>query len=109
MDLTALIIQAVSGAIGGNAVGAASKKISLGPLGNTIAGAIGGGVGGQILTSLLGAGGAAAAGLDVGAIVAGFASGGVSGALTAAVIGFIKTKMAKAGVKMRAITILFAG
>ena len=53
MDVTSLITQFTSGAIGGNAVGAASKDISLGPLGNTIAGALGGGVGGQFLTACL--------------------------------------------------------
>ena len=63
MDLTSLLIQAVSGAIGGNAAGAVSKDTSLGSLGNTIAGAIGGGVGGQILSALLGAG-SMTAGLD---------------------------------------------
>jgi uncharacterized membrane protein YeaQ/YmgE (transglycosylase-associated protein family) len=36
-----LIIQLIAGAVGGNAVGAASKDISLGTLGNTIAGAVG--------------------------------------------------------------------
>ena len=39
-----LIIQVVAGAIGGNAVGAGVKDVNLGTLGNTIAGAIGGGV-----------------------------------------------------------------
>ncbi len=95
MDLTSLIIQLVSGAIGGNAAGAASKDMSLGPVGNTIAGALGGGVGGQILNSVLGLGGAAAAsGLDIGTIVQGFLTGGISGGVTALVIGFIKAKMA---------------
>jgi hypothetical protein len=38
-----LIIQIIAGAVGGNAsVGAASKDINLGTLGNTIAGAVGG-------------------------------------------------------------------
>ena len=36
-----LIIQIVSGAIGGNVAGGAAKNIDLGTLGNTIAGAIG--------------------------------------------------------------------
>jgi hypothetical protein len=95
MDLTSLLIQAVAGAIGGNATGAVAKNISLGPLGNTIAGALGGGLGAQILGPLLGLGGAAAAGgLDINTIVQGFASGGISGALTAAVIGFVKAKFA---------------
>jgi hypothetical protein len=41
-----LIIQIVSGAVGGNVVAGAAKNVDLGTLGNTIAGAIGGGVGG---------------------------------------------------------------
>jgi hypothetical protein len=95
MSLTALIIQLISGAIGGNAVGSVAKDMSLGPLGNTIAGALGGGVGGQILSSILGLGGAAAAsGLDIGSLVSGFATGGVSGAVTALVVGLVKSKFA---------------
>jgi len=43
-----LIIQLIAGAIGGNAVGAASKDVNLGTLGNTIAGAVGGVGGGQL-------------------------------------------------------------
>jgi uncharacterized membrane protein YeaQ/YmgE (transglycosylase-associated protein family) len=94
MDVTSLIIQLVSGAIGGNAAGAVSKDTSLGAVGNTIAGALGGGVGGQILNSLLGLGGAAAtSGLDLGTVVSGFVTGGVSGGLTALAIAFIKSKM----------------
>jgi len=95
MDLTQILIQAASGALGGNAAAAATKNDSLGTLGNTIAGALGGGVGGQILTQILGAGGAAAAsGLDINAVLQGFATGGVSGALTALVLAFLKAKMA---------------
>ena len=37
-----LIIQLVAGALGGNGAGNALKDLYLGPLGNTIAGAIGG-------------------------------------------------------------------
>ncbi|MBC8020484.1 MAG: hypothetical protein H7X78_04625, partial [Methyloceanibacter sp.] len=49
MDLTSLLVQVVSGALGGNAAGAALKQYSLGVLGNTIAGAIGGGIVGQLI------------------------------------------------------------
>jgi hypothetical protein len=95
MDLTALIIQLISGAIGGNAAGAAVKESSLGPLGNTIVGALGGGIGGHILSTILGLGGAAAtSGLDIGTIIQGFLTGGVSGGVTALVIGFLKAKFA---------------
>lgn len=95
MNLTALIIQLIAGAIGGNAAGRVSKDTGLGPIGDTIAGAIGGGVGGQILSAILGLGGAAAtSGLDIGSIVSAFATGGVSGGVTTLVIAFIKSKLA---------------
>ena len=42
-----------SGAIGGNAIGATLKNLNLGPLGNTIAGALGGAGGGSILSALI--------------------------------------------------------
>jgi uncharacterized membrane protein YeaQ/YmgE (transglycosylase-associated protein family) len=47
------IIQLIVGAVGGYAVGAASKDINLGTLGNTIVGAIGGVGGGQLLSALV--------------------------------------------------------
>jgi hypothetical protein len=95
MNLTALIIQLIAGVLGGHAAGAAAKDINLGPLGNTIAGAVGGGGGGQILNAILGLGGTtAASGMDIGSIVSSFLTGGVSGGLTALVIGFLKAKLA---------------
>jgi hypothetical protein len=95
MDLTSILIQAISGALGGNAVGAAAKNVSLGPVGNSITGALGGGLLGPLLGSLLGLGGtAAASGIDLNTIVQGFATGGASGALTALVLGFLKSKFA---------------
>ena len=42
MDFTSLIIQLVSGAVGGNIGGALHKNVSLGTTGNSIAGIIGG-------------------------------------------------------------------
>ena len=59
MNLIALIVQLISGAVAGNTAGAVSKSTSLGPVGDSIVGALGGGVGGQILSSVLGMGGAA--------------------------------------------------
>jgi len=81
-SLVPIIIQLVSGAVGGNVAGAAFKNISLGPVGNSIAGIVGGGIGGQLL-SFIGAGG-----LD--GIVGSLASGGVGGAVVMAIIGVIK-------------------
>ena len=81
-SLMPIIIQLVSGAVGGNVAGAALKNISLGPVGNSIAGIVGGGIGGQLL-SFIGAGG-----LD--GIAGSLASGGVGGAVVMAIIGAIK-------------------
>lgn len=49
MDMTALIIQLISGAVGGNAAAVLNKAKSLGPLLNTILGAVGGLGGGALL------------------------------------------------------------
>ena len=56
-----ILIQLVLGAIGGNIGGALFKNLSLGTVGNSIAGIVGGGIGGQILTAVLG--GAASGGM----------------------------------------------
>lgn len=53
MDLTSLLIQAASGAAGGNVGGLLNKAKSLGPLLNTILGAVGGIGGGQVLGGTL--------------------------------------------------------
>ena len=52
MEIISLIIQLISGAAGGTAVGKASPNFDLGPIGNAIAGAVGGGVGGQYFSVL---------------------------------------------------------
>ena len=49
MDLVALLISVISGAVGGNIAGAAMQDKSLGTLGNSIAGVLGGGVGAALL------------------------------------------------------------
>ena len=48
-----LILQAIAGAIGGNAAAAGLDKADLGRAANTIAGAIGGVGAGQIVSALL--------------------------------------------------------
>ncbi|NKB78171.1 MAG: hypothetical protein GKR96_14345 [Gammaproteobacteria bacterium] len=85
--MEALIIQLISGAVGGNVAGAVLKNFSLGTVGNSIVGILGGGIGGQLL-SMVGAGG-----LD--GILGSLASGGVGGAVLMVVVGFIKKAMAK--------------
>src|SRR6266508_4430300 len=51
MNIISLIIEAISGAVGGNVAGAAMKENSLGTAGNSIAGIVGGGLGGALLQS----------------------------------------------------------
>ena len=96
MNIVALLIQIISGAVGGNVAGGLGKEISLGPVGNSIAGAIGGVGVGQILALLVPALGTAAAGggMDIGSIVGQLAGGGVGGAVLTAIVGLIKQKMA---------------
>lgn len=88
-----LIISLLSGAAGGNIVGKVLKNLDLGPVGNSIAGILGGGLGSQILASLGSAD--AAAGLDIGSIISSVASGGVGGGVLMAIVGIIKSAMAK--------------
>ena len=53
-----LILQLVTGALGGNVAGKLLKNLSLGTVGNSLVGIIGGGLGGQLLGMLgLGDGG----------------------------------------------------
>lgn len=44
-----LIVQLISGAVGGNIAGSFMKNLSLGTVGNSLAGILGGGIGGQLL------------------------------------------------------------
>jgi uncharacterized membrane protein YeaQ/YmgE (transglycosylase-associated protein family) len=95
MDITSLIIQLVSGAVGGNVAGAALKEKSLGLIGNSLAGVVGGGVGGTILHAVMGAAATGGGGMDMSSIIGNVAGGGVGGAILMAVIGIIKDAMAK--------------
>jgi hypothetical protein len=93
--ITDLLVQAIAGALGGNAVGRASKNIDLGPLGNTLSGAIGGGLGGQILGSLIPAlaGTASSGGFDIATVLGQAAGGGITGAIVTAVVSLIKKRL----------------
>jgi uncharacterized membrane protein YeaQ/YmgE (transglycosylase-associated protein family) len=96
MDIATLLVQIVSGAVGGNAAGTVMKKFSLGTVGNTVVGILGGGFGGQIL-GMLGAGDGGDGAMSAGSIVTSVASGGVGGAALLAIVGAIKGAMGKSG------------
>jgi hypothetical protein len=94
MNIISLIIEAVSGAVGGNIAGAAMKENSLGTAGNSIAGIVGGGLGGALIQAVMGSA-ASGGSLDLSTILSNVAGGGVGGAILMAVIGLIKNAMAK--------------
>jgi uncharacterized membrane protein YeaQ/YmgE (transglycosylase-associated protein family) len=89
-----LVIQLVAGAVGGNAAGAILKQFDHGPIGNSIAGIIGGGLGGQLLNMVL-AGGAAPApsAFDVSSILTQIVGGGVGGGVLMVMVGIIRQAM----------------
>jgi uncharacterized membrane protein YeaQ/YmgE (transglycosylase-associated protein family) len=90
-----ILVQLISGAVGGNVAGAVLKKYSLGTLGNSIVGILGGGLGGQLL-GMLGLGGGAGAG-GLGSIVSSIAGGGVGGGVLMVIVGLIRQAMGKGG------------
>lgn len=94
MEFLPLIIQAISGAAGGNLFGSLVKNLSLGTLGNSAAGIIGGGLGGQLL-GMLGAAPAATGGLDIASILTSVAGGGVGGGVLMAIVGLVKKLLIK--------------
>jgi uncharacterized membrane protein YeaQ/YmgE (transglycosylase-associated protein family) len=86
MNLTALTLQLIAGALAGYAVGNFSKETNFGEIGNAIVGALGGAGGGQILFALLGLSGTVQ-------IVSALLTGAVSGGLAMLLIGFLKSKL----------------
>ena len=92
-SLLPLIIQLVSGALGGNLAGSLFKNLSLGTLWNSVAGIAGGGIGSAVLGALNMGGGDGA--MTLTGIISSIAGGGVGGGALMAIIGFIKKAMNK--------------
>jgi uncharacterized membrane protein YeaQ/YmgE (transglycosylase-associated protein family) len=92
-NIVPLIIQLVSGALGGNVAGGLLKKLSLGTALNSIVGILGGGLGGQLL-KVLGVA-TAGGGTDIGGIISSVLGGGVGGGVLMAIIGAIKKAVSK--------------
>ena len=93
MDLVTLLVQLISGAIGGNVAAGILKKLSLGPVGNSIVGILGGGLGGVVLHAL--GVGAAGGGVNAGTVMGSMAAGGIGGGALLALIGAIKSAIDK--------------
>lgn len=106
MDILNIIIALVSGVIGGNVTGALMKEKTLGAIGNTLTGLIGGVGTNYIMQALgilasMGVGTAAAASgspevatMDFGHIVGNIVGSGAGGAILTALVAFVKDKFA---------------
>ena len=90
--MVTLLIQIISGAVGGNIAANIFKDLDLGPLGNSIAGVLGGGIGGLLLNAL-GIGAGTGGSLELGTIIGNIVSGGVGGGILMAIVGLIKSLM----------------
>jgi len=105
-----LLVQLIAGGAGGNVIAQVVKKLNLGPVGNSVAGAIGGLAATWIATKVPGldalvgavaaapadATAAAAGGLNGGALAGQAVTGLVGGGILTAIAGAIKSSMAKA-------------
>lgn len=90
MELMPLIIQIVTGIVGGHAVSGALKQTALGTIGRSIAGSIGG-VGGTAILASLGAGDLTSAmGALAGSAISGVAGGGIVSGGIGAILGMLK-------------------
>src|SRR5215467_11251934 len=95
-DVEQILINLVTGALGGVGAGKASPAFDLGTVGNIVSGLVGGGLLGQVVTLLLPSIMAAAqsGNLSVGGIISQAIAGGAGGAILTALIGAIKNKAA---------------
>ena len=95
MNLIALIIQLICGALGGNITGKLFKNIDLGTVGNSIAGILGGGLGGQLLNAAGLFTPAQGGAMDLASVIGNIVSGGVGGGVLMAIVGLIRSLMAR--------------
>lgn len=95
MNIVSLIISIISGLVGGNVAGAAMKDKSLGGVGNSVTGAIGGGIGGFIMQALdiLSTSAAGTGGLNIGSLLGNVGGSGVTGAILLVIVALIKNAM----------------
>jgi hypothetical protein len=91
-----ILINLISGAVGGIGAGKSSPTFDLGTVGNIISGLVGGGVLGQIVPLLLPSVMAAAqsGNLSVAGVVSQVIAGGAGGAILTALVGAIKNRAA---------------
>lgn len=95
MNIIGWIINLVSGAIGGNIVGAAWKDKTLGMVGNTIAGLIGGAAGSYILQAVGILSSLGMSDMTLGSIAGHIGASAAGGGILTAIVGIIKSAINK--------------
>lgn len=88
--LISLLVQIISGAVGGNLAGMTKQNLGTGL--NTFLGGVGGLILGQLASALTGTSGGEA--LDVAAVGSNIVGGGIGGLVLTWIVGFIKNQMA---------------
>ena len=91
--IVGIIIQLVSGGLGGLGAGKLLPKLSLGKVGDILSGIVGGIGGGQLL-GLLGIG-ASSGNLDLASILTNVLGGGIGGGVLMAIVSTVKKLIAK--------------
>jgi hypothetical protein len=91
-----ILVNLITGALGGIGAGKSSPTFDLGMIGNIIAGAVGGGLLGQMITLLLPSivAAAQAGNLSISGVISQAVAGGAGGAILTALIGAIKNRAA---------------
>ena len=92
-NIVNIIIQLVSGGAGGFGAGKAMPKLSLGKIGDVVAGIVWGIGGGQLLGAL--GIGSAAGGLDLAGILTSILGGGIGGGALMAIVSAVKGLVSK--------------
>lgn len=88
--MESLIIQLISGAIGGNVAGKALPQFDLGTLWNSVAGVVGGVGGAQLIGAVLP--GLLSGGMTLGGVLSSVVASGVGGGVLLAIAGLIRNK-----------------
>jgi uncharacterized membrane protein YeaQ/YmgE (transglycosylase-associated protein family) len=96
VDLVNLLVSLIGGAIGGNVAGATMENKSLGMLGNSLAGILGGGIGTTLLQTVGILGHPGSGDITLGGILGNIASGGVGGAVLLIVVSILKSVIQRA-------------
>ncbi|MFS4458715.1 hypothetical protein [Bdellovibrio sp. HCB2-146] len=84
MDFASILTSLIAGGVGGNIAGSLLKKLNLGPLGNTIAGVVGGALGGPAVVNMMGVTDTATG------LLGNIAGSGIGGAVVMILAGLVK-------------------